>query len=83
MRTIVLCPDVEGNRGFCRDGETAIVPSEGGQSAFLAAVDRLTALSDNDREALVARAARTAASRDLSLERAAFHEILTEVHQIW
>jgi len=83
MRTIVLCPDVEGNRGFCRDGETAIVPSEGAQSAFLAAVDRLTAVSDNDREALLARAAGTAASHDVSHERAAFHEILTEVHQIW
>lgn len=83
MRTIVLCPDVEGNRCFCRDGETAIVPSESDQSALLAAVDRLIALSDDDREALVARAAKTAESHDLSRERAAFHEILTEIHQIW
>ena len=83
MRTIVLCPDVGGNRGFCRDGETAIVLSESDQPALLAAVDRLIALSDDDREALVARAARTAASHDLPRERAAFHEILNQIHQIW
>jgi glycosyltransferase involved in cell wall biosynthesis len=83
MRTIVLCPDVGGNRCFCRDGETAIVPSRFDQSALLAAVDRLITLSDDDREALVARAARTAASHDLSGERAAFHEILTEINHIW
>ena len=83
MRTTVLCPDVEGNRSFCRDGETAIVVSDSNQSALLAAVDRLIALGDNDREALVARAAKTAASYDLSRERAAFHEILNEIHQIW
>jgi glycosyltransferase involved in cell wall biosynthesis len=83
MRTIVLCPDVEGNRCFCCDGETAIVPSESNQSGLLAAVDRMIALSDDAREALVARAASTAASHDLSRERAAFHEILTKIHQIW
>jgi hypothetical protein len=83
MRTIVLCPDVEGNRCFCRDGETAIVPSEYDQSGLLAAVDRLTALEDDALEALVARAARTAAFHNLSNERTAFHEILAEIHQIW
>jgi len=83
MRTIVICPDVEGNRCSCRDGETAIVSPQYDQSALLGAVDRQTALEDNTREALVGRAARTAASHDLSRERAAFHEILTEIHQIW
>jgi hypothetical protein len=83
MRTIVICPDIEGNRCSCRDGETAIVSPQYDQTALLVAVDRLTALEDDAREALVTRAARTAALHDLSNERAAFHEILTEVHQIW
>jgi hypothetical protein len=83
MRTIVICPDVEGNRCFCRDGESAIVSPQYDQPALLAAVDRVATLEDYAREALVAKAARTAASHDISRERAAFHEILTEIHQIW
>jgi hypothetical protein len=43
----------------------------------------VTWLEDNAREALVARAARAAALHELSRERAAFHGILTEIHQIW
>jgi len=83
MQTIVVCPDVEGNRYSCRDGETAIVSPQYDRSGLLVAVDRVAALEDDAREALVARAARTAASHDLSRERAAFHEILAEIHRIW
>jgi hypothetical protein len=83
LRTLILCPDVGGNRGFCRDGETAIVPSGYEPSALLAAINRVTALDERAREALITRATRVAASYSLSRERTAFHEILTEVHQIW
>jgi glycosyltransferase involved in cell wall biosynthesis len=61
MRTMVICPDVKGNRCSCRDSETAIVAPEYDLSTLLAAVDRATALEDDAREALIARAARTAA----------------------
>jgi hypothetical protein len=83
LRTIVLCPDVGGNRSFCRNGETAIVPSRYDLSALLAAVERVIALDEPAREALITRAAAIAGSYGLSRERAAFHNILNEIHQIW
>jgi hypothetical protein len=83
MRTIVVCPDVEGNRCFCRDGETAIVPSHYDRSALFMALHRATVLEEGAREALIARAAMIAASHDLRREREAFHDILNEIRQIW
>jgi glycosyltransferase involved in cell wall biosynthesis len=83
LRTLVLCPDVGGNRAFCRDGETAIVPARYELSALLAAINRVGALGKTAREALITRAAKTAALYSLSRERAAFHDILTDIRQIW
>jgi glycosyltransferase involved in cell wall biosynthesis len=83
LRTLVLCPDVGGNRAFCRDGETAIVPARYDLSALLAAINRAVALDEDAREALITRAAKTAALYSLSRERADFHDILTGVRQIW
>jgi hypothetical protein len=83
LRTIVLCPDVGGNRSFCRDGETAIVPPQYDLSALLAAVTRVIALAEPAREALITRAAAVAGSYCLLRERAAFHDILNEIDQIW
>ena len=83
LRTIVVCPDVGGNRSFCRDGETAIVPPQYELSALLAAVTRVIALTEPAREALITRAAAVAGSYCLLRERVAFHDILNEIHQIW
>ena len=83
LRTIVVCPDVGGNRSFCRDGETAIVPPQYELSALLAAVTRVIALTEPAREALITRAAAVAGSYCLLRERVAFHDILKEIHQIW
>jgi hypothetical protein len=49
----------------------------------LAAVERVIALDEPAREALITRAAAIAGSYGLSRERAAFHNILNEIHQIW
>jgi hypothetical protein len=83
LRTLVICPDVGGNRTFCRDGETTIVPARYELSALLAAINRVVAFGETAREALINRAARTAALYSLSRERAAFHDILTGIRQIW
>ena len=83
LRTIVVCPDVGGNRSFCRDGATAIVPSQYDLSALLAAVKRAIAHDGPAREALIARAAAIAGSYCLLRERVAFHAILNEIDQIW
>ena len=83
LRTLVVCPDVGGNRTFCRDGETAIVPIRYELSALLAAINRVVVLGETAREALITRAARTAALYSLSRERAAFHDILAKIREIW
>jgi hypothetical protein len=83
LRTLVLCPDVGGNRTFCRDGETAIVSARYELSALLAAINRGVALGESAREALITRAAATAALYSLSRERTAFHDILMGIRQIW
>jgi hypothetical protein len=49
----------------------------------LAAVTRVIALTEPAREALITRAAAVAGSYCLLRERAAFHDILNEIDQIW
>jgi len=80
--TLVVCPDVGGNRSFCT-GRTAIVPRNFGEAALLEAADRALALGMAERDAIVDAAAAVAAPYTLERERSLFEPILRNVDQLW
>jgi glycosyltransferase involved in cell wall biosynthesis len=72
---VVVCPDCTGNRGFCRDRETAFVPRYTLQDVVAAAI-MATTQPPRDAEAMRAAAAAEALTHSLESERLAFLRIL-------
>jgi hypothetical protein len=81
LGTLVVCPDAIGNRSFCRDGENCLMPPYE-EEAIVAAVSR--ALDEYDHlGSLIAGGRETARALDLPAERAAFHDLLRNVDELW
>ncbi|HZV10625.1 MAG TPA: glycosyltransferase, partial [Novosphingobium sp.] len=73
----VICPDAGGNRDFCRDGETCLMPPATPPDLADAAC---ALLADGAWAARLAAAGRAeAARRSLAAERAAFIAVLASV----
>ena len=72
---IVVCPDCTGNRGFCRDQETAFRPSYTVDDIVGAAITAVTQ-APRDATAMRAAAAAEADTHGLAAERVAFLRIL-------
>ncbi|HSZ70698.1 MAG TPA: glycosyltransferase [Solirubrobacteraceae bacterium] len=79
---VVVCPDCIGNRSFCRDGETCIVPERSDRAIARATLAALAAPAD-ELEPLLAGAREELSRRDLASERAGFLEILGRAHELW
>ena len=77
-RTLTICPDCIGNRSFCRDGETCLMPTFEAP-ALAAAVLQALAMPAEARQRMLESAARVAGEHDLSRERAAFLAVLRQV----
>lgn len=82
VESIVVCPDVEGNRSFCRDGETCFRPPFR-LGAVRAATERALRLAPESSDALRAGARAMFERHDLAGERARFLEILNDVDHLW
>jgi glycosyltransferase involved in cell wall biosynthesis len=82
LRSIVVCPDVIGNRSFCIDGRTAYRPPYADDELVAATEDALRA-DDATRDAMLRAGSEMAAEHDLSRERARFLEILHDVDTLW
>jgi hypothetical protein len=82
LGAVVVCPDCVGNRSFCRDGETCLVPERSERAIVQAALGALAA-APQELEPLLAGARDELARRDLSSERAGFLEILARVDELW
>ena len=81
LGTVVVCPDVFGNRSFCRHEENCFVPAYE-EDALVGAGERaLAELPELD--GLLAEARRTAAEHDLPREREAFLPILARAGELW
>jgi hypothetical protein len=78
----VVCPDCVGNRSFCRDGETCLVPERSERAIAKAALTLLRA-SPAELEPLRSQARAEAAQRTLALERTRFLELLDRVQELW
>lgn len=77
LGTLVVCPDCNGNRSFCIDGVTCIMPDYDPQ-ALVAATERALSLSEEQRDGMIARAAGVAAEYSMERERTAFLAIVTD-----
>jgi glycosyltransferase involved in cell wall biosynthesis len=82
LGALVVCPDCVGNRSFCRDGETCLVPARE-ERAILEATCAALSESDDALEPLLAAARLECASRSLAAERVRFLEILGRVEEYW
>ena len=82
LRSVVVCPDVIGNRSFCTDGVNCFRPVFEDE-AVLGAAEAALGLGEGEREELVAAASETAARHDLPGERAAFHEVLDHLDDLY
>jgi hypothetical protein len=78
----VVCPDCVGNRSFCRDGDTCLVPSRNRRAIVRAALELLTAPAGG-LEPMLASARRQAMARSLQAERDRFLEIVERVDELW
>lgn len=78
MGCLVVCPDCVGNRGFCRDGETAFRPPAT-RDAIVAAVQAAITADAAVADAMRAAAAAEVERHGLERERRAFLEILDGV----
>ena len=75
MEVLTVCPDCVGNRDFCIDGSTALMP-EWNTEAIVEAADRALRLSEEERQQLLQQAKETAQRHSLDNERTAFQGIL-------
>jgi hypothetical protein len=78
----VVCPDCIGNRSFCRDGDTCLVPERSKRAIVSSALTALTA-SAEELEPMLASARAEAMSRAIASERHRFLQILDRVEDIW
>lgn len=80
--TLVVCPDVVGNRSFCLPGHNCLRP-EYGLEEIVRATAAALALSPERRAAMLANALQTARAHDMDRERKAFLAILENLDDLW
>jgi len=82
LGAVVVCPDCVGNRSFCRDGETCLMPARGKRAILESARVALSASAD-ELKPMRASAYQESRARSLTAERRRFLEILDDVHELW
>ena len=82
LRSVVVCPDVVGNRSFCLDGVNCFRPAFE-EEALLGAAEEALGLGVGQREEFLGAGSETAARHDLPEERAAFHEVLNHLDDLY
>ncbi|MBA2519528.1 MAG: glycosyltransferase family 4 protein [Chloroflexia bacterium] len=80
--TLVVCPDCIGNRGFCRPGSTAFVPSFAVDD-LAAATESALALPEEEAARMRANALAMAGEYSVERERSAFHDVLEHIDRLW
>jgi glycosyltransferase involved in cell wall biosynthesis len=82
LRSVVVCPDVVGNRSFCIDGVTCFRPAYDDE-AIVAATETALAQTEEERERMLSAASETAGGYDLESERKAFFEVLDHLDDLY
>ncbi len=82
LRSLVVCPDVIGNRSFCLTGTNCFRP-EFTEEALRDATEDALALGASERYKLLEGASETARKHDMTRERAAYHEVLNNLDELF
>ena len=82
LDALVVCPDCVGNRSFCRDGETCLVPARE-HGAMLEAARLALSESPEALAPMLRRGREEAFGRSLANERERFVSILERVGELW
>ncbi len=82
LRSFVVCPDVVGNRSFCADQVNCLVPAFS-EDAIIDATEAALAEEGAGRARILAAGSATAARHDLAGERAAFHQVLDRLDELY
>jgi hypothetical protein len=82
LGALVVCPDCVGNRSFCRDGETCMVPARDQRAIVKSALTALAA-SPDELEPLLSSAREESLAHGLTCERGRFLEILDRTDALW
>jgi glycosyltransferase involved in cell wall biosynthesis len=82
LGTLVVCPDVIGNRSFCLPGVNAFRPVFRSED-LIAATEAALALNEVEAGEMRAQGLATAGRHSLGAERAAFQRVLAEIDEMW
>jgi hypothetical protein len=82
LDSVVVCPDVVGNRSFCRDSETCFVPRRDARAVARAALGAMRA-QPTELAPMLATARAMALSRSLAAERDRLLEVLARTDELW
>ena len=79
---ILIVPDCVGNRGFCIDGTTCLMPAYTADKMRESVLKALS-LTESQRNALLYAALKKVGEYSLEKERKAFYAVLKNVDQLW
>lgn len=82
LRTLVICPDCLGNRGFCLPGQTCFRPNYQ-LAEIIETVKTALTLNDSEQETLLNQAQKQVDAHQLEEEQHQFQDILENVADIW
>lgn len=82
MRSLVVCPDVIGNRSFCIPEKNCFFPAFQ-EDELVDSTEAALALTGSERERMLQGGENTALQHDIAHERAAFHEVLDHLDELY
>lgn len=82
LGALVICPDCKGNRSFCIDQQTCLLPTYD-LSALLSAIQQAKTLEEQHRNALLTSARQQVALHSLEHEAERFLAIMRDLSNLW
>lgn len=79
---LVICPDAIGNRDFCLEGKTCLMP-EYNLEGYLNAIHYALEMSHVERQEMLLTARQRAQRHELEGERQAYRELFGQVDDLW
>jgi len=82
LSSVVVCPDVIGNRSFCLAGRNCFFPAFV-EDDLLDATEAALALAGAERDRMIQQGRATAAKHDIAQERSTFYEVLGNLDELF
>lgn len=82
LNTFVICPDCTGNRSFCIDHESCLLP-EYNEESIINAAKKAAALSYEERNKYISNAKQIVSKHSAQHERRQFLDIMDNIKNLW